>query len=271
MSFSSPTTSSPAATSARTDSEPISPPDPVTMATLMKARRLVQGYSPTASGSTLALRWTMSASTSTASAASTRPTARPSGGRSRVTSPSRCSLGPQRLLDPAAGRGEFIATAPAAERWAVDAVEHGPDGDVPGVRKIVSEIGEADLPLDYFDGIFVSNFLEHLESQEAVHEFLLKMLTVTRPGGRIAIMGPNFRYCANEYFDFADHIVALSHLAVAEHLHTAGFRVTRCVARFLPYSFTGRLPASASLTRLYLNLPLAWRFAGKQFLVVAER
>lgn len=178
---------------------------------------------------------------------------------------------PQRLLDPAAGRGEFIATAPAPERWAVDAVEHGPDGDAPGVRKIVSEINEADLPLDYFDGIFVSNFLEHLASQEAVHEFLSKMLTVTRPSGRIAIMGPNFRYCANEYFDFADHIVALSHLAVAEHLHTAGFRVTQCVARFLPYSFTGRLPASASLTRLYLNLPLAWRFAGKQFLVVAER
>lgn len=178
---------------------------------------------------------------------------------------------PRRLLDPAAGRGEFIGAAPAPERWAVDAVEHAANGADCSVRKIVAEIMDAKLPLDYFDGVFVSNFLEHLESQEAVNEFLVKMLTVTEPGGRIAIMGPNFRYCANEYFDFADHIVALSHLAVAEHLHTAGYRVTRCVARFLPYSFTGRLPASAMLTRLYLRLPLAWRVAGKQFLVVAER
>ena len=178
---------------------------------------------------------------------------------------------PSRLLDPAAGRGEFINAVPAGERWAVDRVPYEEGTFRDGTNFIVSDIFTAALPAGHFDGIFVSNFLEHLASQEAVHEFLSKMLTVTRPSGRIAIMGPNFRYCANEYFDFADHIVALSHLAVAEHLHTAGFRVTQCVARFLPYSFTGRLPASASLTRLYLNLPLAWRFAGKQFLVVAER
>ena len=83
----------------------------------------------------------------------------------------------------------------------------------------------AELPDAYFDGIFVSNFLEHLGGQEQVYEFLVRMYEVTAEGGRIAILGPNFRYTAKEYFDYADHIVVLTHLAVAEHLHTAGYKV----------------------------------------------
>ncbi len=31
---------------------------------------------------------------------------------------------PQKVLDPAAGRGEFIGAVPAAETWAVDAVSY---------------------------------------------------------------------------------------------------------------------------------------------------
>jgi hypothetical protein len=94
---------------------------------------------------------------------------------------------------------------------------------------------------------------------------------VTAEGGRIAILGPNFRFTAKEYFDYADHIVVLTHLAVAEHLHTAGYEVISNTPRFLPYSFTGRLPASAGLTRAYLSMPLAWRILGKQFLVIGQR
>jgi SAM-dependent methyltransferase len=179
--------------------------------------------------------------------------------------------GPKRLLDPAAGRREFIDQAPAAERWAVDAVDHGDAHADPEVRLVVADIMDAELPAAHFDGVFVSNFLEHLPSPEAVYEFLRKMFEVTKPGGRIAIMGPNFRYCADRYFDFADHIVVLTHLAVVEHLHTAGFEVERVTPRFLPYSFTGRLPASAALTRLYLRMPFAWRLFGHQFLIVGRR
>ena len=178
---------------------------------------------------------------------------------------------PERLLDPAAGRGEFVNAAPARERWAVDRVAHAQGAYDDGVRRIVADAMEAHLPEDHFDGVFVSNFLEHLPSQEAVAAFLERMLGVLRPGGRIAVMGPNFRYCVKEYFDMADHTVVLTHRAVAEHLYAAGFEPERVVPRFLPYSFTGRLPASARLTRLYLRTPAAWRALGKQFLVVARR
>jgi hypothetical protein len=178
---------------------------------------------------------------------------------------------PDRVLDPAAGRCEFINAVPAGERWAVDAVDYDEGLAGHGVRLIVSEVMAAELPESYFGGIFVSNFLEHLPSQEAVAAFLEKMFGCVTPGGRIAVMGPNFRYTAREYFDFADHTVILTERGVAEHLYAAGFTILRIHPRFAPYSFTGRLPASATLVRAYLRVPLAWRLLGKQFLVIAER
>lgn len=178
---------------------------------------------------------------------------------------------PERVLDPAAGRGEFINAVPARERWAVDRVAYAEGTYEPGVRLVVADALAAELPQEHFDAVWVSNFLEHLPSQEAVAAFLERMRGVLRPGGRIAIMGPNFRHCAKEYFDMADHTVILTHRAVAEHLYAAGFEPERVEARFLPYSFTGRLPPSPLLTRRYLRTPAAWRLLGKQFLVVGRR
>ncbi len=84
------------------------------------------------------------------------------------------------------------------------------------------------------------------------------------------MLGPNFRYCSKQYFDFADHVLALTHVAVAEHLYAAGFEVERVIPQFLPYSFGGILPPSPTLTRLYLRMPFAWRVLGKQFLVIGR-
>jgi ubiquinone/menaquinone biosynthesis C-methylase UbiE len=178
---------------------------------------------------------------------------------------------PQRVLDPAAGRCEFINAIPAAERWAVDATAYAERDAAPGVRMVVSDIMEAELPTAHFDAVFVSNFLEHLATQDQTAEFLERMRVTMAPGGRIAVLGPNFRYCAREYFDCADHTLAYTHVSVAEHLYAAGFEPTRVVPRFLPYSFRGRLPPSAALARLYLGTPALWRALGKQFLVLAQR
>jgi len=178
---------------------------------------------------------------------------------------------PARVLDPAAGRGEFIGTIDADERWAVDLVAHDEAGAFAGVNLIVSEIMAADLPAAHFDGIFVSNFLEHLDDQDAVYEFLVKMHAAAAPGGRIAVLGPNIAYAAREYWDFADHKVPLTHNAAAEHLYMAGFEPELVVPRFIPYSFRSRLPASRGLTAAYLRLPLAWRILGKQFLAIGRK
>ncbi len=178
---------------------------------------------------------------------------------------------PSVMLDPAAGLGEFINTVPAAERWAVDAFEY-PEGTYgPGVRHLIADVLEAELPSSHFDGVFISNFLEHLASQSEIADCLERLADVMVPGGRIAVMGPNFRYTMRTYFDMADHTLALTHLAVAEHLYAAGFTPQRIEPRILPYSFTGRLPPDRRLVRWYLQMPLAWRLLGKQFLVIASR
>jgi hypothetical protein len=177
---------------------------------------------------------------------------------------------PNPILDPAAGLGEFVYSLTGVERWAVDAVEFGRQ-DSEEIRTMSGDIMKVDLPKDYFGGVFVSNFLEHLPSQATIARFLKRMLGSLRSGGVIAVLGPNFRYCARTYFDCADHEIALTHVAVEEHLFAAGFEVTRVIPRFLPYSFRGALPPSPNLTRTYLRLPLAWKVLGRQFLLLGRR
>jgi SAM-dependent methyltransferase len=177
---------------------------------------------------------------------------------------------PERVLDVGAGRGEFINSVPAAERWAVDLLDYDEYRD-DAVKTVDGEILDAELPRGHFDGVLVSNMLEHLPAQDSVGSVLAKIRTVMAPGGRLAILGPNYRYCARQYFDCADHTLALTHVAVAEHIYAAGFSIDAVVPRFLPYSFRGRLPASSALTRTYLEHPPLWRLAGKQYLVIGTK
>ncbi len=160
---------------------------------------------------------------------------------------------PQRVLDPAAGRGEFVNAIPATERWVIDAIEHEETFLDDGVKLLIGDARTITLPDDYFDGVFVSNLLEHLLSQEEIGAFLQRLRRAMTPDGRIAVLGPNFRYCTREYFDCADHTLALTHRAIEEHLYAAGFEIERTIPRYLPYSFRSRLPLAPSLVRAYLR------------------
>jgi SAM-dependent methyltransferase len=176
---------------------------------------------------------------------------------------------PGRVLDPAGGRGEFVNAVPADECWLVDVVDYAERQTDPRVRIVIGNVLDVELPRAYFDGVFASNLLEHFRSPEEVAVFLARMRETLAPGGVLALMGPNFKYCARDYFDCADHLLALTHVSVQEHLFAAGFSVTEVVPRFLPFSFRSRLPASRVLTRMYLRTPALWRLQGKQFLILA--
>ncbi len=178
---------------------------------------------------------------------------------------------PQVMLDPAGGQLEFIQHIQAEERWVIDMVEYEAIRSHKNIKFIKSNIFDAELPSQYFEGVFVSNFLEHLMTYQDIAALLSKLSAAMKSGGRIAIMGPNYKYCYESYFDFADHVLPLSHLAVMEHLAAAGFKIELVWDRFLPLSFRSRLPASPTLTKLYLSLPIAWKFLGKQFLIVARK
>ena len=177
---------------------------------------------------------------------------------------------PRRVLDPAGGRGEFVNAVPAEEAWLVDVVDYPERATNPRVRIVIGNVLDVELPAAYFDGVFASNLLEHFRSPGEVGAFLERMREVLAPDGVLALMGPNFKYCARDYFDCADHLLALTHVSVEEHLFAAGYRVTEVIPRFLPFSFRSRLPASPALTRLYLRVPALWRLQGKQFLVLAS-
>jgi hypothetical protein len=177
---------------------------------------------------------------------------------------------PSKVLDPGAGRCEFINSIPAPERWVVDMLDYGEFRDR-GVKAVSGSILDVQLPIAHFDGVFVSNLLEHLPTQDTVGAVLARLRASMEPGGTLAVLGPNFRYCPGEYFDCADHTLALTHVAVAEHLHAAGFEISTVIPRFLPYSFRGLLPPSPLLTRTYLRVPALWRLLGKQFLVLGTK
>lgn len=179
---------------------------------------------------------------------------------------------PVSILDPAAGKCELINSIKSPDRWGIDLNEYFiKEYADPGVKIVVGDILKVELPENYFEAVFISNFLEHLNSQEQVAEVLEKMFRCVKPGGRIAVIGPNFKYAYRKYFDFADHTVVLSELGLAEHLYGAGFDIEKVYSRFLPLSFRGGIPVSRSLVRLYLSSPWAWRFLGKQFLVIAQK
>ena len=181
---------------------------------------------------------------------------------------------PNIILDPAAGLCEFINNVPSSEKWAVDMYADFLDKHAANnIKKVVGDSLKIDLPENYFDGVFISNFIEHLNSQEEVAFLLERLFKSLKKGGRIAIIGPNFKYATTEYFDFADHTVILSELGMAEHLYGAGFELKKIISRFLPLSFrsNGLLPVNKFTVSAYLHLPFAWRFMGKQFLLIAEK
>ncbi len=176
----------------------------------------------------------------------------------------------RRVLDPAAGQLEFLRFFKAPEKWSVD-LQPVPLERVPGLRHIQGDFFTAHLPENHFDLVFVSNFLEHLRSPEQLQAFLQKVKKVLAPSGKLLIMGPNFKYCASEYFDCADHTLVLTHVTVQEHLAAAGFAQVQTWDRFLPYSFRSRLPQAEWMVRLYLKMPWVWKILGKQFLLVAQK
>ncbi len=175
------------------------------------------------------------------------------------------------LLDIACDRGHFVRHARAAERWATDIrdVSTALTPDIRFVQASGLELAAA-LPTAYFGTIFMSNYLEHLESGEAVIEQLRVARALARPGGRVVILQPNIRLVGPRYWDFIDHRVALTERSLVEAAELAGLRTVKLVTRFLPYSTKGRLPADRRLVRAYLGFPPAWWLLGRQTLYVGE-
>jgi SAM-dependent methyltransferase len=176
------------------------------------------------------------------------------------------------LLDIACDRGHFVRFAHARERWATDIrdVSASLPPDVRFVQASGLELA-ASLPVDHFGTVFMSNYLEHLDTSDAVIDQLRIARDLVRPGGRVIVLQPNIRLVGPRYWDFIDHKVALTDRSLLEAAELAGLRTVDLITRFLPYSTKGRLPSDPRLVRAYLRFRPAWVLLGRQTLYVGER
>jgi SAM-dependent methyltransferase len=176
------------------------------------------------------------------------------------------------VLDVACGYGEFINNIRAGRKYAVDLNEDAQRFLHPDVNYIrTSALDLSGVPKDQVDIAFTSNFLEHFRDKTNLDDFLKQLHGILKPGGKFIVLGPNIRFAYKEYWDFYDHYLPLSDRSLVEALTISGFKVERVIDRFLPFTMNSRAPTADFLIYLYLKMPWAWRFFGKQFLVVARK
>lgn len=167
------------------------------------------------------------------------------------------------------GYCDFVNQFPAKRRIAFDLnpeMKQFAAADVDWTQADALSVG--DLPPGSVDLVFASNFFEHLE-MDAADELLAAIHRALRPGGRLMLIQPNHKRCADHYFDDPTHVTIFDDENIGPWVERAGFKVCRLVPGLLPFSMKNRTPKWPFLVRLYLNAPI--RPLAAQMYLVAER
>jgi SAM-dependent methyltransferase len=176
------------------------------------------------------------------------------------------------VLDLGCGWCEFINAVTCRRKFAMDLNPDAKRHALPEVRVLQQDSSETwPLEDENLDVVFSSNFFEHLSSKSTLEKTLLEAYRVLRTEGRLIAMGPNIKYLPGAYWDFIDHHLPLTELSILELMQKCGFEAEFCVARFLPYTMSAGREYPIWTLRLYLAVPIVWRFWGKQFLVVGRK
>ena len=176
------------------------------------------------------------------------------------------------MLDLGCGYCEFINAVKCGQKFGMDLNPDSKKFASPDVTILEQDCSsEWRMAPGSIDILFTSNFFEHLPTKQALELTLRQAHRALAPGGRILALGPNIKFTAGEYWDYFDHYLPLTERSIAEILMQCGFRIDLCFDRFLPYTMSNSKDYPSWLLRLYLALPIAWRFLGKQFFVVASR
>ena len=176
------------------------------------------------------------------------------------------------VLDLGCGYGEFINTVQCREKYAMDLNPDAPRFLADQVKFLAQDCSMRwPFPDASLDVVFTSNFFEHLPDKTALGRTLDEIRRCLRPEGRLIALGPNIKYLPGRYWDFWDHHVALIGGVAEGSAGHERIRIDVCIGRFLPYTMSTGRRYPAAFLRAYLRLPVAWRFFGKQFLVVGTR
>lgn len=176
------------------------------------------------------------------------------------------------VLDVGAGYGEFINHIRCGKKYALDLNPDTADRVSGGVEVVAQDCSAPwPFPDNHLDVVFTSNFLEHLPDKRALSRTLGEANRCIKPGGRFILMGPNIKYLPGAYWDFIDHHIPLTEQSLAEALVQQGFRIEKCIAKFLPFTMVNGPQYPAFFLAVYLRIPFVWRIFGKQFLVLAKK
>jgi ubiquinone/menaquinone biosynthesis C-methylase UbiE len=177
----------------------------------------------------------------------------------------------QTVAEIAAGHCEFINTIQAKEKIAVDLNPDVRKYAAQDVRVILSASNDLSaITQGYVDVVYVSNFFEHISRDEIV-QTLREIYRILKPGGKLLVLQPNYRYAYKDYYMFFDHITAIDHRSLVEVLEMTDFRIALVKPRFLPYTTKSRLSKFSFLLRWYLKMPVLHLWFGKQAFVVAYK
>jgi len=142
-----------------------------------------------------------------------------------------------KILDLGAGYCEFINNIKCKEKYAVDLNEKIKNFALPEVKVVVTNATKLTMfSSEYFDNVFMSNFLEHLFSKEILTEVILEIHRILKKNGRLILTTPvgkiagqilefsAFKLNLIDKKEIADHKNYFKPKEVKEMLLKAGFK-----------------------------------------------
>jgi SAM-dependent methyltransferase len=174
------------------------------------------------------------------------------------------------VLDLGCGYCGFINNVKAGKKYGLDA---SPVSRRYADRDVVLKIGDAarsmaDCKAGCVDTVFASNFFEHLD-EASFDRVLAGVKRALKPGGRLILVQPNFRYAYRNYFDDYTHKLIFTHTGLCDRLAAEGFVIEACRPRFLPFTVKSAMGAFYWLIGPYLALP--FKLNAGQMLIVAKK
>jgi hypothetical protein len=172
------------------------------------------------------------------------------------------------VLDLGCGYGDFINSAVARKRIAIDSWPGCKDFLDPNVEPIITSVTDlTGLVNSSIDFAFASNLLEHLEKNE-IASMLASLRGKLGQNGTLTILQPNWKYAFREYFDDFTHTSVWSDISMSDFLRANDWEVIEVLPRFLPLSLKSKLPVQPWLIKAWLMSP--FKPLGKQMLIKAR-
>ena len=180
--------------------------------------------------------------------------------------------GTDAVLDIGGGQCLFINNIKCGKKYANDL---NPDIEKYAAQDVLTIQERADNISSIDDGsmdiVFASNFFEHMKDKDELEKVILEIRRILAVNGKLIVIQPNIRYAYKEYWDVIDHYTPISDRSLSDLLIINAFEIKTCYPRFLPWSPKTRLSRFLILLKIYLRIPLLWRFFGKQLFMVAQK